>query len=293
MLTQQIAIVSEIAAISTSELTRVGAALQKQAVRDLGPLWDIQATVDPFVRLEDVPLGYWPVIIRDDIETDGAAGVHLDNDGQPFALVQFSPNWSLTSSHEILEMLVDPFGSRLVAGNSVKPGQGRVEYLVEVSDPSEAAQFGYTVNGILVSDFYTPQYFDPMPAAGVRYSFTGAITKPRQVLPGGYLSWHDPETNHWFQQRFFGANPQEFHDLGILTGARGSIRSQIDRKTEEARAQILATAQEVESNQEFPAKNGLTAAVGILPTREIEKGSMARAERLKDQIEQLRQGGGA
>ena len=68
----------------------------------------------------------------------------------------------------------------------------RVNYLVEVCDPSEAAEHAYSCNGILVSDFYTPNYFDPVKAGGVRYSFTGAITEPLQVLLGGYLSWQDP-----------------------------------------------------------------------------------------------------
>ena len=75
-----------------------------------------------FAKLEDVPTDYWPVIIRDDIKTPGAAGVHEDKNGQPFALVQFSDAWSLTASHETLEMLADPFGNRLVAGRSPKPG---------------------------------------------------------------------------------------------------------------------------------------------------------------------------
>ena len=57
-------------------------------------------------------------------------------------------------------MLVDPFGDKLKAGDSPKADQGRVLFLVEVSDPSEAKEFAYTVNGVLVSDFYTPSFFD-------------------------------------------------------------------------------------------------------------------------------------
>src|SRR5439155_15221952 len=131
--------------------------------------------------------------------------VHSDKDGQPFALVRFNEGWPLTTSHEIIEMLGDPFGNRLIAGQSKKSGQGRVEYLVEVCDPSESSDYAYTVNGIAVSDFYTPNYFDPVKAQGVRYSYTGALTEPRQVLPGGYLSWHDPVSDHWFQENYLSA----------------------------------------------------------------------------------------
>jgi len=202
MLVRHVALVSEIAAVNPSQLTKVAAALQKQVVRDFGPIWGVQATVNAFTRLEDVPLGYRPIIVEQNINVPGAAGVHEDQHGQPFALVQYNASWSLTASHECLEMLADPFGNRMVAGNapSLAHGQTRVEYLVEVCDPSEASQFAYTVNGIVVSDFLTPHFYDPVANPGTRYSFTGAITQPHQVLRGGYISWHDPISDHWFQR---------------------------------------------------------------------------------------------
>ena len=105
-----------------------------------------------------------------------------------------------------------------------------MEYLVEVCDPSEAAEFGYTVNDILVSDFYTPRFFDPAVDTQARYSFTGAITKPRQVLRGGYVSWHDPVSNHWWQQTWFGQR-KEFRDLGEFDVAKHeSLRAWIDAR---------------------------------------------------------------
>src|SRR5919204_1866239 len=175
MLTANLALVSLVEGHDPSDVSRVAAALQRQAARDLGPIWDRTATVDAFPRLEDVPVGYWPMIVETDIGVRGAAGVHEDKDGQPFALITMSDSWSLTASHEMLEMLADPFGKRIIAGRSPKRGQGRVEFLVEVCDPCEADEFAYTVNDVLVSDFYTPHFFDPKPAQGVRYSFTEAI----------------------------------------------------------------------------------------------------------------------
>jgi hypothetical protein len=230
MLTINLALVSEIDGHDPSDLSRVAAALQRQVTRDFAPVWGVSATVDDFPRLDDVPLGYWPMIVVPDVR--GAAGIHLDKDGQPFALIEMSNSWSLTASHEMLEMLADPFGNRLVPGRSIKRGQGRVEYLVEVCDPSEAAEFGYTVNDILVSDFYTPRFFDPVRSVATRYSFTAAIERPRQVLRGGYLSWHDPKTDHWWQQVWFGAR-KEYRDLGVFDVAQhGSLRAFIDSKTD-------------------------------------------------------------
>ena len=226
-----LAFVSETEHLGLGRLSVVAAALQKQVLRDIAPIWNTPATVDAFEVLEDVPIGYWPIIIMDDIGYPGAAGIHLDNNGQPFALVQYSNRWELTASHEVGEMLIDPYGNRLVASVSINPNEpGRMEYLVEICDPSEAWQFGYTVNGIQMSDFYTPAYFDPIQSAGVRYSFTGALTEPRQVLYDGYLSWRNPETGVWWQRRMFGGI-DEIISLGLLDAAAGSFRTQIDSRS--------------------------------------------------------------
>jgi hypothetical protein len=232
MLTINLALVSEVEGHDPSDVSRVAAALQRQATRDFGCVWDVQATVDAFPRLEDVPIGYWPMIVRDDIDVPGAAGIHLDKEGQPLALITMSDSWSLTASHEMLEMLADPFGNRVIAGRSPKRGQGRVEFLVEVCDPSEAAEFGYTVNDILVSDFYTQRFFDPVRSEATRYSFTDAIKRPRTILRGGYISWHEPVSDHWWQQLWFGQR-REYRDLGVFeTGAAASLRAWVDAQTE-------------------------------------------------------------
>ena len=233
MLVRQLALVSETNKVSFSALSRVGAALQKQATRDLVPIWEVKATVDTFASLDDVPVGYWPIIITED-DLGDAAGIHEDSEGQPFALVKFDNGWALTASHESCEMLVDPFGNRLMPGQSPKKGQGRVEFLVEVCDPSEDTPFAYRVNGIVVSDFYTPNYFDPVKATGVRYSFTGAITAPRQVLKNGYLSWHDPVSDHWFQEIFFSGSKSKFRDIGKIDAQSSeNLRAMLYKRTPE------------------------------------------------------------
>ncbi len=272
---QQLALVSELTRARSGDLLKVAAALQKQASRDLTPVWDITATVDAFDKLEDVPLGYWPMIVKDDIGFD-AGGIHLDKDNQPFALINASADldtWSLTASHEALEMLVDPFGNKVMAGNSPKDGQGRVSFLVEVCDPSEAADFAYTVNGILVSDFYTPHFFDPVAAPSVRYSFTGALSEPRQVVRGGYLSWQDPVSSRWWQETFFGSSPT-FRDIGPLDQKAGSLRSQIDRLTTAETAKAIVTGRKVATAA------GLTLAVGQYSTN-------SRAAAWRAQIDEL------
>lgn len=225
--------------LSGSDVARVAAALQKQVTRDFAPIWGIYATVDAFMSLDDVPLGYWPILVGE--EGQGGGGVHLDDNNQPFALVDLTPDWTVTASHECLEMLADPFGNRMVAGDSPDPDRpGRVQFLVEVCDPCETPTLGYTVNGVRVSDFYTPRYFDPSQAAApvaARYDYMGHITAPREVLRGGYLSWREP-SGEWFQEIFFGAE-REFRSVGRFDKSFGSLRAWIDSTSLELRQHAL------------------------------------------------------
>jgi hypothetical protein len=213
-LTDHVALVSLTAAVPRNTLMRVAAAVQKQVTRDLAPIWGLNATVDAFDRIEEVPSDYRPVLVFAEgaelelaldraVGSDRAqrlieqfsdqelGGLHLNSyTRQPFALVEVSEAWPVIASHEICELLVDPFGSTLRAGPHPCDAARRVRFLVEVCDPCQAIY--YTVNGVLVSDFYTPRFFDPVPIDGARYSFCGAIRKPLDVLPGGYISWIDP-----------------------------------------------------------------------------------------------------
>src|SRR5262249_61493195 len=90
MLPINLALVSEVAGHDQSDVSRVAASLQRQATRDFGPLWDVSATLDAFPRLEDVPVGYWPIIVETDINTPGAAGGHQGKKRQQLADVSVS-----------------------------------------------------------------------------------------------------------------------------------------------------------------------------------------------------------
>ena len=270
---RQVALVSEVGQIAPAQLNQVAAALQKQVARDFGPIWQIDATVDPFPTLRDVPLGYWPIVIKEQIDNDNAAGYHKTENGQPLALVRYADDWAMTCSHECLEMLADPSGDRIVAGQSPHPDQGRVLFLVEVCDPSELARFAYTVNGITVSDFYTPHFFDPVANPGARYSFTGAISQPRQVLPGGYLSWFEPETKHLWQETWFEG------DAPVLVD-RGGPQGRSLREFSDANVPVLNFVEDLPEDD--PRHAGARAE-----TPDMDTASVANERNLTDEIERL------
>ena len=281
-----IALVSLTTEVTLAQLAPVSAAIQKQISRDFGPIWSAQATVDAFDKLEDVPVGYWHVLLQDELP-NGAAGLHKrDDNKQPFALVALTNNWPVFLSHEVLEMLADPQGTLTRAGNSLKPGQGRVEYLLEVCDPCQASKFAYSVNSILVSDFYTPQYFDPLKSSGARYSFSGALTSPRQVLDGGYLSWFDPQSGHLFQLQADG-NKKQIIDRGEVPFGSESLRAFSDRVSSDRRDAIIRGGSRQGLLLSAGADFRKTVRVATRRPTAVDNSQIAYARNLRAQLERI------
>ncbi len=239
MLPRRIGLVARTSQISFVELAKVAAALNVQVARDVQPIWNLTASVIALDNPDYIEPGIWPIYIEDSIP-EHALGLHLTGHQQPYARVRMGDTWPLTTSHECLEMLIDPSGNRLVSSSGigidadheiVDLQDAKYEYLVEVCDPSEHPDNAYTIDDVLVSDFYTPNYFDPLRASGVRYSFTGKLTKPRHILPGGYITWFNPSLRRLQQLRYFGT-PHIVDVPGTLAQSdRGTLRGFIDAQT--------------------------------------------------------------
>jgi hypothetical protein len=249
-LTEYVALVSLTSEVSTRSLMQVAAALQKQVTRDFGPIWGLPATVDAFEDLSSMPNDYYPVVVfsdRDELiqrlaadigeqpalqlieefERGRVTGIHLNTfTRQPFALVAATDAWPVVASHELLEMLADKYGNRLVAAAHPTRPELRVKYLLEVCDPCQTAW--YAVNGVRVSDFYTPRYFDPVSIGALRYSFTGALEYPLHVLDGGYVTWLDPDESALYQWHGPGTEPFVIADFAQLARSNVPLRTLVD-----------------------------------------------------------------
>jgi hypothetical protein len=189
-------------------------------------------------------------------------------------------------SHEVLEMLVDPQGTLTRAGNSLKSGQGRVEYLIEVCDPCQASRFAYSSNSVMVSDFYTPQYFDPVKSSGVRYSFSGQVRGPREVLDGGYLSWFDPQTRHLFQLQVDG-NKKTISDKGEVPFAVDSLRAFSDRVSVDRRDAVIKGGSRVGLRLNAVTDCRKTARVENPKLTAVDHSQIAHARNLQAQVERI------
>jgi hypothetical protein len=233
----QVGLVDKTHKLDSHLVRETAAALNVQVMRDLSPVWSVQATVQYLPNPDEIPLGMWPVFLVARLPP-GEGGVHLDKKNQPYSQVIATPSsddWTIDASHETLEMLVDPSGNRLqtsraiaISGNGVKDTTGQFDYLVEACDPCEASDYAYSINGIAVSDFITPHFYDPIATSGTHYDFGSHIKQPRQVLPGGYITFVDPQSDDMEQILFLAAKP-ELRNLG--PSKVPSLRAFVDGKT--------------------------------------------------------------
>jgi hypothetical protein len=214
--------------VPPDDLARYAAALQVQVDRDLAPQWGVQADISVLAAGKAIPKGTRLVKIVDDLPGN-QGGVHLDVHGHPYAEAVNGDQLSIAISHELLEMLVDPQGTRFRQAIDCDPYSGgqRVHYLLEVCDPCEITS--YEINGVQVSDFIFPAFYDPYAEGPFDQCRTLAAPLPRPVPYGCYISWIDPldppdppDRRTWHQQRpdgtFVivaatpGANPRDDRD---------------------------------------------------------------------------------
>lgn len=201
----KISIINESTAVNDNEVSAATADLQTQVSRDFAAAWGIDADLT-FVPSGSQPAdGTWWLSILDNADQAGALGYHdTTNEGLPLGKVfaatdkEFGAHWTVTASHELLEMLRDP-DINLTA--LVQENDTTVKlYAYEVADACEADTYGYTIGNTLVSDFVYPAWFESFSPAGTKLDQQGQIHKPFEILPGGYISVLDITSSTGWQQ---------------------------------------------------------------------------------------------
>lgn len=166
------------------DLDQLIAAMQAYVDNSVAPIWGTPAQL---IRSDDFVPGAWAIVFLDTADAPGALAYHdLTPDGLPQSKVFVKTTLdngdlvSVSASHELVEMLVDP------AINLLSTGPDRqLVYAYESADPVEALNF--PVNGIPMSDFVFPSYFEEFHAANsVQFDAMNQVTQPFQILQGGY-----------------------------------------------------------------------------------------------------------
>ena len=121
--------------------------------------------------------------------------------GLPYGFVyldvsaKLGDDWTITLSHEALELLADPEMNLLVQGpHPTRPGR-QVFHWFEMCDAVQDEN--YRIDGVRVSNFVLPPYFTSSRERGGRNDFLGTKVKGNTlrsfgVNPGGYINFFDP-----------------------------------------------------------------------------------------------------
>jgi hypothetical protein len=201
-----VALINGSTVLRDAEVRAAVGPLQTQVRRDFAPAWGITAHLAFVGKGKRPPAGAWWLAVLDDSDAAGALGYHdLTDAGLPLGKIfagsdrRAGDRWTVTASHELLEMLADP-DINLAAITEGRDGTLTV-YAYEICDPCEADRLGYSIDGVLVSDFVHPAWFESFRrSGGARFDQRGRIKRPFQVLPGGYLSvYRAPPGSGWTQ----------------------------------------------------------------------------------------------
>jgi phospholipase C len=208
-----ISIVNRSKNIKDPELQRVIRAINQQVASDFEPYWSFGATL----RLEG-QIGKQPdktslpelrgdavIYVWDDIDVEDALGYHDTNArGIPYAFVfsdlakQLHENWTVTLSHEVLELIGDAQCNLLVQGPHPEHPALEVFHWFEMCDAVQSQT--YKIDDVEVANFLLPLYFTAEEQEGGRNDFLGTLDKHGKTLPsfgvaeGGYIGFYNPRT---------------------------------------------------------------------------------------------------
>lgn len=204
--TIQISVINESTVLANTEIPPVVAALQKQVTNDFRPAWGVDAELKIVAKGTQPPAGSWWLVLLDDSDQASALGYHdLTTESLPIGKVfaasdlKAGTSWTVTASHELLEMLADPNVNLTVfAQNS---NTGGVLYAYEVCDACEDDSYAYPIDKVLVSDFVYPSWFENFHTEGsTQFDRMNKIQKPLELLTGGYIGIYNITSGSGWQQ---------------------------------------------------------------------------------------------
>jgi hypothetical protein len=199
-------VVNESTVVTDAQVQSLVTALQTQIHRDFAPSWGIDADLKFISQGSSIEPGAWQLVVLDDSDQAGALGYHeLTSDGMPLAKafagsdMKAGLEWTVTVSHELLEMLADPDINLAVFVQQTNTSG--VLYAYEACDACEDDSFGYTIDGSLLSDFVFPSWFESFRQQGsTQFDYGKHITKPFEILQGGYIATFDVTSGSGWKQ---------------------------------------------------------------------------------------------
>jgi hypothetical protein len=216
---------------SDPEVQRAVRAVNRQVIEDFIPVWgagylcSLQTSVftsSPGEAIAEEPVTADAAIyIVDESHLPGAAGYHFLNGREvPYGFVfTDAGQWTVTLSHEVLELIVDPNANAFVPGPDPRPGRtGTVLHTYEVCDAVERTT--YLIDGVAVSNFVTKQYFVEGDGSGTRNDFLGTSVTSFGLLPGCHLGFFDLDAGQFVVHTRPGLMTEVFDAMPKLLAAK-------------------------------------------------------------------------
>jgi hypothetical protein len=228
--TIQISVINESTVLADADVTPVVAALQKQVTNDFRPVWGTDAELTIVSKGTQPANGSWWLVLLDDSDQANALGYHdLTTEGLPIGKVFVASDlkagtaWTVTASHELLEMLGDPnINLTVFVENSNTAG---VLYAYEVCDACEDDSLGYQIDNVLLSDFVYPSWFESFRTEGsTQFDRMNKIHTPLQLLAGGYIGIFTVNSGSGWQQQTAEKHPTSLRNRGAV-GTRRERRN--------------------------------------------------------------------
>jgi hypothetical protein len=163
---------------------KLTAALQKCYDRHFYPVWGFPVKLYNTKKPKPTDWLMLYVDTTEDATTDGYHDLTLHQRPVAYIFVKTvlenGETMSLTASHELFEMVIDPIA------NLWAEGKGGREYAYEMCDPVEEDTF--KVDGLEMSNFVTPAWFEPFKhPRGTKFDHLGLLKKPFGMTKGGYV----------------------------------------------------------------------------------------------------------
>jgi hypothetical protein len=224
-----IAVINESTSISNQDVQRMLPAFTTQWNQHLVSAWNLDNVTFTFVPKGQAPAaGSWWLVWLDDSDQAQALAYHdLTDEGLPLSKVFVKTiqadgtSLSVAATHELCEMAIDP------TINLAAQDQSGTFWAYECADPVEDDQYGYEIDGVLVSDFVLPSWFGYKNSQGP-FDYTKSCSGAFQVLSGGYAQEFGPDG--WTQ-----VNGEKVKKAKSLKAPLGSRR---ERRRRGARAPL-------------------------------------------------------
>jgi len=216
-LSYRVAVINSSKSVKDSEIGSAVEALQKQIHRDFAPAWGVDAELTFVPKGSEPEPDSWRMLILDDTHHEsGALGYRdLTSDGFPQTKIfarsaqKAGASWTVSASHVLLEMLANPRQNLAVFVQSTDSA-GKF-FANEVCNPCTAERYAYEIDGILVSDFIFPAWFEShRKPKSTKFDFREHITEPLMIPTGGYAPFFDVQAGEWTQV-FAGDGPKRMN----------------------------------------------------------------------------------